>query len=112
MAETEYVFLRGNGLPQAWEQREDFTIIETGFGTGLNFLATWKAWRETQPKTSKLRFYTIEAFPLTAKQITDSLKYFTELETYLSCFALFTLNQQLTATIFFSMKGVWRSPYA
>ena len=86
LAETEYVFLRGNGLPQAWEQREDFTIIETGFGTGLNFLATWKAWRETQPKTSKLRFYTIEAFPLTAKQITDSLKNFTELETYLSCF--------------------------
>ena len=43
MAETEYVFLRGNGLPQAWEHREDFTIIETGFGTGLNFLVAWKA---------------------------------------------------------------------
>lgn len=86
LAETEYVFLRGNGLPQAWEQREDFTIIETGFGTGLNFLAAWKAWRETQPKTSKLRFYTIEAFPLTVKQISDSLKNFTELGTYLSCF--------------------------
>ena len=74
LAETEYVFLRGNGLPQAWEQREDFTIIETGFGTGLNFLATWKAWRETQPKTRKLRYYTIEAFPLTVKQISESLK--------------------------------------
>ena len=86
LAETEYVFLRGNGLPQAWEQREDFTIIETGFGTGLNFLAVWKAWRETQPKTSKLRFYTIEAFPLTVKQISDSLKNFTELGIYLSCF--------------------------
>ena len=86
LAETEYVYLRGNGLPQAWEQREDFTIIETGFGTGLNFFAAWKAWRETQPKTSKLRFYTIEAFPLTVKQISDSLKNFTELETYLRCF--------------------------
>ena len=71
LAETEYVILRGNGLPQAWEQREDFSIIETGFGTGLNFLAALKAWRETQPTTSKLRFYTIEAFPLTVKQIFD-----------------------------------------
>ena len=86
LAEAEYVFLRGNGLPQAWKQREDFTIIETGFGTGLNFLASWKAWRETQPKTSKLRFYTIEAFPLTVKQISDSLKNFTELRTYLRSF--------------------------
>ena len=57
LAETQHVFLRGNGLPQAWSKRKDFTIVETGFGTGLNFLAAWKAWRETQPKTNKLHYY-------------------------------------------------------
>ena len=59
LAETQHVFLRGNGLPQAWSKRKDFTIVETGFGTGLNFLAAWKAWRETQPKTNKLHYYSI-----------------------------------------------------
>ena len=86
LAESKHVFINGTNLRGKLRDSNHLTIAETGFGTGLNFLATWKAWRETQPKTSKLRFYTIEAFPLTAKQITDSLKYFTELETYLSCF--------------------------
>ena len=27
LAETEYVFLRGNGLPQAWERRERTLLL-------------------------------------------------------------------------------------
>ena len=49
--ETQYVFLAHNQLKTRWENlKEDhFTIAETGFGTGLNFLCTWKLWRETAP---------------------------------------------------------------
>ena len=89
LAETQHVFLRGNGLPQAWSKRKDFTIVETGFGTGLNFLAAWKAWRETQPKTNKLHYYSIEAFPLNGQQISNSLKRFVELNDYLDDFCSF-----------------------
>ena len=42
LAETQYVFLAGNDLPDRFGG--DFHIGELGFGTGLNFLATWDAW--------------------------------------------------------------------
>ena len=34
---------RGNALPERWRGRTSFTIVETGFGLGLNFLATCAA---------------------------------------------------------------------
>ena len=37
---ARHVFLAGNGLPQAWGGRDQFVIVEAGFGLGLNFLAT------------------------------------------------------------------------
>ena len=49
LAETRAVFLAGCGLPEGWSGRESFTIGETGFGTGLNFLAAWDLWRQTRP---------------------------------------------------------------
>ena len=38
--ESRYVFLEQNGLPERWANNPggSFTIGETGFGTGLNFL--------------------------------------------------------------------------
>ena len=62
-AESRYVFLAGNDLPARWAACERFTIAETGFGTGLNFLATWQAWRESGA-TGHLHFVSIEGFPL------------------------------------------------
>ncbi len=43
LQETRYVFLNQNNLPERWQthDRDLFVIAETGFGTGLNFLATW-----------------------------------------------------------------------
>jgi len=43
-AETDYVFIQQNQLIKRWQQwniSKPFVILETGFGTGLNFLATW-----------------------------------------------------------------------
>lgn len=39
LAETRHVFLRGNGLPERWNDRSEFIVAELGFGTGLNLLA-------------------------------------------------------------------------
>ena len=43
-AQARHVFLAGNELPGRWAGRASFTLLETGFGLGLNFLATWVAW--------------------------------------------------------------------
>jgi tRNA 5-methylaminomethyl-2-thiouridine biosynthesis bifunctional protein len=45
--QAQHVFLAGNDLPARWRGREHFVILETGFGLGNNFLATWQAWRDS-----------------------------------------------------------------
>ena len=47
LEETRYVFIDGNRLPERWRKGQSVTIGELGFGTGLNFLATWQAWHDT-----------------------------------------------------------------
>lgn len=69
LAEGRHVFLAGNELPERWRQHtaEQFVVAETGFGSGLNFLLTWQAWR-SRPRTAggprRLHYLALEKFPL------------------------------------------------
>ncbi|HYE71387.1 MAG TPA: tRNA (5-methylaminomethyl-2-thiouridine)(34)-methyltransferase MnmD, partial [Aquabacterium sp.] len=63
-AQAEHVFLRGNGLPERWCGQRRFTVLETGFGLGNNFLATWQAWRVSPRRPARLDFVSIEKHPL------------------------------------------------
>ncbi|WP_042591114.1 tRNA (5-methylaminomethyl-2-thiouridine)(34)-methyltransferase MnmD, partial [Ralstonia solanacearum] len=63
LAQAHHVFLGGNGLPEGWRDRCAFTIVETGFGQGLNFLATWAAWRDDPQRCARLDFVSIEKHP-------------------------------------------------
>lgn len=69
-AQAQLVFLAGNGLPQAWRGREQFVVLETGFGLATNFLATWRAWRADGARSRRLHFVSVEMHPL---QIEDLL---------------------------------------
>ena len=62
-AQARHVFLAGNGLPARWQGRERFVILETGFGLGLNFLATWLAWRDDPQHCRELHFVSLEKHP-------------------------------------------------
>ena len=62
-AQARHVFLGGNGLPGRWARRERFVILETGFGFGLNFLATWRAWKDDPARCRRLHFVSIEKQP-------------------------------------------------
>ena len=64
--QARHVFLGGNALPARWRQRERFVILETGFGLGLNFLATWHAWRDDPQRCRRLHFISIEKHPFAA----------------------------------------------
>ena len=63
--QAQHVFLGGNGLPARWRGREDFVILETGFGLGNNFLATWDAWRQDPQRCGRLHFISVEKHPFT-----------------------------------------------
>lgn len=80
LAETRAVFLKGCGLPEAWAGRRQFTVAETGFGTGLNFLALWQLWREHRPHPlARLSFVSFEAFPLKADDAARAFETWPEL---------------------------------
>lgn len=61
--QAEHVFLQGNQLPERWSDQPTFAILETGFGLGTNFLATWKAWKADPHRCQRLTFISIEKHP-------------------------------------------------
>jgi tRNA 5-methylaminomethyl-2-thiouridine biosynthesis bifunctional protein len=63
LAQARHVFLAGNGLPERWAGRERFTVLETGFGLGNNFLATWQAWRDDARRCARLDVVAVERHP-------------------------------------------------
>jgi tRNA 5-methylaminomethyl-2-thiouridine biosynthesis bifunctional protein len=69
LEQARHVFLAGNGLPGAWQGRERFVVLETGFGLGLNFLATWQAWREDPQRCARLHFVAVEKHPFRAEDL-------------------------------------------
>ncbi|MBL4588567.1 MAG: bifunctional tRNA (5-methylaminomethyl-2-thiouridine)(34)-methyltransferase MnmD/FAD-dependent 5-carboxymethylaminomethyl-2-thiouridine(34) oxidoreductase MnmC [Alphaproteobacteria bacterium] len=73
LAEAEFVFLKGNNLPDAWRGEDSFTIVETGFGTGLNFLASWDLFEKTAESSQRLNFISFEQYPLSVEEIRDAL---------------------------------------
>lgn len=85
LQECHYVFLQHNNLPNRWlssAENTGFHIAETGFGTGLNFLATQSAWRESgaQARGIKLVFTTFEKYPLSKQDLITALKVWPEIE--------------------------------
>ena len=65
-AQARHVFIAGNDLPQRWQNRDRFVILETGFGLGLNFLTTWQSWRDDPLACRRLHFISFEKHPFTA----------------------------------------------
>lgn len=84
LEETRHVFLKHNRLAERFSRLrpgQSFVIAESGFGTGLNFLATWQAWRNASvPQGACLHFVSVERFPLAAEDLAKALSYWPELE--------------------------------
>ncbi|HET7775385.1 MAG TPA: tRNA (5-methylaminomethyl-2-thiouridine)(34)-methyltransferase MnmD, partial [Azospira sp.] len=71
LGQARHVFLAGNGLPQRWQGRERFTVVETGFGIGLNFLATWAAWKADGAACARLHFVSLEKHPFAPADLAE-----------------------------------------
>lgn len=75
LEESRHVFLLGNDLPRRWQYHceQHFCIGELGFGSGLNFLLTWQAWRQLPTGRPDLHFLSIEKHPLTRRDLARAL---------------------------------------
>jgi tRNA 5-methylaminomethyl-2-thiouridine biosynthesis bifunctional protein len=84
LAETRHVFLQHNQLEARWQQLptdrpSHFVIVETGFGSGLNFLAALQLWQQTAPPAAHLHFVSIEIAPFTLQDLRMAHAHFPEL---------------------------------
>ncbi|MDO6508431.1 bifunctional tRNA (5-methylaminomethyl-2-thiouridine)(34)-methyltransferase MnmD/FAD-dependent 5-carboxymethylaminomethyl-2-thiouridine(34) oxidoreductase MnmC [Colwellia sp. 4_MG-2023] len=120
--QSEQVFLLGNNISDRIKHKDDrFVIMETGFGTGLNFLLTLQAYHKllqevTDKELPELSFISVEKFPLTKQQLVKSLQALPQLTNFsnlllaqypeLSCdndnveeFSLSFFNNKVTLTV-------------
>lgn len=78
-AETAYVFLQGNGLPDRLVP--GFQVAELGFGTGLNLLSLCDCVTRAGV-AGPVRFTSFEAFPMSAADTEAALQHFPETAPY------------------------------
>ncbi len=76
LAEARHVFLAGNDLPARFVP--GFRVAELGFGTGLNLLATLRAWRDAGVP-GRLNYTAFEAYPLTHAEMAETHAAFPDL---------------------------------
>lgn len=82
LAETRYVFLDGNQLPERFirQDRSLFVVAESGFGTGLNFLALWQEFSQFRTRfpdacLQRLHMISFEKYPLTPDDLRKAHQY-------------------------------------
>jgi len=108
LAESRYVFLQHNKLAERWQAIRDskqtgssFVIGETGFGTGLNFLAAWQLWDQFNLEDTNLHYVSVEKYPLRPSDLKKALSAWPELEVYAT--QLLLVYPSLLAEGFFSL---------
>lgn len=86
LAQARHSFLMACGLlagdiaaRPVWQHQAQWHIAETGFGLGLNFLATWQAWLADAARPQHLIYSAIEVYPVSADDLRRSALPFSEL---------------------------------
>lgn len=89
--ESRYVFLQHNHIAERLAQAatdnkntpyKAFNIVETGFGTGLNFLLTWQLFQQVSSNQQWLHFTSIEKHPLNQQELQQALALWPELKAF------------------------------
>ncbi|MCL6415559.1 bifunctional tRNA (5-methylaminomethyl-2-thiouridine)(34)-methyltransferase MnmD/FAD-dependent 5-carboxymethylaminomethyl-2-thiouridine(34) oxidoreductase MnmC [Aestuariirhabdus sp. Z084] len=83
LEESRHIFLANNRLSERWQalsENDHFTVAETGFGTGKNFLCCWQLWRQQAPSNARLHFISTEKHPLGRDDLKRTFSLWPELE--------------------------------
>jgi len=70
--QADYVFVEGSAVAQRWHAQRCVRLLETGFGLGVNFLATWDSLR-VNAGTARLHYVAIEKHPFTRYDLRTAL---------------------------------------
>jgi tRNA 5-methylaminomethyl-2-thiouridine biosynthesis bifunctional protein len=66
--------LARHGLPQRWQGRDRFVVLDTGFGLGERFLAALQMWRDDPRRCERLVFIALQPHPLAAADLHPTLR--------------------------------------
>ncbi|MCX7945821.1 MAG: FAD-dependent 5-carboxymethylaminomethyl-2-thiouridine(34) oxidoreductase MnmC [Hydrogenophilus sp.] len=69
--QAEEVFVQGVGIPERWEKGEPFSVLENGFGFGVNFAAVWWQWMVSRRRPERLSYVGIEGYPRSAADLRE-----------------------------------------
>ncbi len=78
LAESRFVFLRGTSLPDRLPCIKQPLVAELGFGTGLNFLATWQLAQQLDMQS--VHYISIEKYPLAPADMQRALAAFPDIQ--------------------------------
>lgn len=67
------VFIGGCELPARWQDGRCLRLLETGFGLGVNFLATWAELKASSSR-ARLHYVAVEKHPFTAADLRSALQ--------------------------------------
>ncbi len=85
-AESEHVFLKGNNLAERWQRlagsSDVFTLVELGFGTGLNFLLSWRLLQQLDLSGFRLHYLAFEKHPLSRADLQRAVGKWPGLESF------------------------------
>lgn len=62
-----------------WQTRTQFVVLDTGFGLGLKFLATWQAWQQDPQRPQHLHYIAFESRPYSATVLQEAHQRWPEL---------------------------------
>ena len=105
--EKEHVYLNANDLANRIMLSDKLCIAELGFGTGLNFILTWRLWKKNRKPNSSLTYISFEKAPLSKKEMTRVYKRFKELNDFSDqLIQKLTDNYKTNRTIYFKSENI------
>ena len=105
--EKEHVYLNANDLANRIKLSDKLCIAELGFGTGLNFILTWRLWKKNRKPNSSLTYISFEKAPLSKKEMTMVYKKFKELNDFSDqLIQKLTDNYKTNRTIYFKSENI------
>src|SRR6056297_3661967 len=99
VAESRYVYFETSGLADELSDSKDLTLLEIGFGTGMNLILLLDYISKSN-STSTVHFYSVEAYPIDQKTA-DSIRFGDEIDS--------PEYSKLLASIFSGLKSGWNT---